>query len=413
MGKPWRKMTRLILPVVVCLVVAVVGDSSAQGNTQVAATPSEDVSQHSIVKREAKRRKKQNGERRKRRRKMNPSKAGRKRGGARGQPKKMKSGRRRARGKDQGKRKKKKDGRRRARKGGQNAKTKKKRSKGRGTRKRPVKKGRKIEKGRSKQKKKKKSGSKTEKEKKQRRKRKRNFFKNQRQNETQTSINYTECTMKMKEFASRIKKAGNLERQSKRITDFKKINDNKKAKKGNFNKTLTTLISSLGGNTSSPSCRTSGVNFTDQLTILNNCMKNIESNCSLEMSTEEMAEIKACEDAGKALFEEVDNCIKPSKTLEDSCTCFIALANTNLDIVKSCNISGKNNAAKDAKKICTSGFGACKKAEAAVVNIVDQCKPEKKCVTPNHTSPSSTVPPISTPSLRNRQFLRLWRNHLN
>ena len=36
----------------------------------------------------------------------------------------------------------------------------------------------------------------------------------------------------MKEFASRIKKAGNLERQSKRITDFKKINDNKKAKVG-------------------------------------------------------------------------------------------------------------------------------------------------------------------------------------
>ena len=94
----------------------------------------------------------------------------------------------------------------------------------------------------------------------------------------------------------------------------------------------------------------------DQLTTLNNCMKNIESNCSLEMSTEEMAEIKACEDAGKALFKEVDNCIKPSKTLEDSCTCFIALTNDNLDVVKSCNISGKNNAAKDAKKICTSGW---------------------------------------------------------
>ena len=39
--------------------------------------------------------------------------------------------------------------------------------------------------------------------------------------------------MKMKEFASRIKKAGNLERQSKRITDFKKINDNKKGKVSN------------------------------------------------------------------------------------------------------------------------------------------------------------------------------------
>ena len=36
--------------------------------------------------------------------------------------------------------------------------------------------------------------------------------------------------MKMKEFASRIKKAGNIVRQSKRVTDFKKINDNKKGK---------------------------------------------------------------------------------------------------------------------------------------------------------------------------------------
>ena len=44
------------------------------------------------------------------------------------------------------------------------------------------------------------------------------------------SINYTQCAMKMKEFASRIKKAGNLVRQSKRITDFMKINNKKKEK---------------------------------------------------------------------------------------------------------------------------------------------------------------------------------------
>jgi len=185
--------------------------------------------------------------------------------------------------------------------------------------------------------------------------------------------------MKMKEFASRIKKAGNLERQSKRITDFKKINDNKKGKKGNFNSTLLTLTTALGGNTSSPQCRTGGVNYTEQLETLSNCMKNIESNCTLEMSSNDTTEIKACEEAGKKLFKEVDNCIKPSKSLEDSCTCFAALTNDNLDIVKSCNISGKNAAAKDAKKMCTSGFSACKKAEAAVVNIVDQCKPQKKC----------------------------------
>ena len=44
------------------------------------------------------------------------------------------------------------------------------------------------------------------------------------------NINYTECVMQMKEFASRIKKAGNLERQAKRIKNFQKINDDKKGK---------------------------------------------------------------------------------------------------------------------------------------------------------------------------------------
>ena len=59
----------------------------------------------------------------------------------------------------------------------------------------------------------------------------RNAKKLQKLNRNQRQgINYTECAMQMKEFASRIKKAGNLERQAKRITDFKKINDNKKGK---------------------------------------------------------------------------------------------------------------------------------------------------------------------------------------
>merc|ERR1711936_1535854 len=36
-------------------------------------------------------------------------------------------------------------------------------------------------------------------------------------------INYEECAMKMKDFASRIKKAGNLDRQAIRINKFKDI----------------------------------------------------------------------------------------------------------------------------------------------------------------------------------------------
>ena len=84
-------------------------------------------------------------------------------------------------------------------------------------------------------------------------------------------------------------------------------------------------------------------------------MKDIESGCNLEMTTNETEEIAKCKAAGEALFGEVDNCLKPSKSLDESCQCFSQLTKDNLATVKSCNISGKNAAAKDAKKICTSG----------------------------------------------------------
>merc|ERR1711910_114829 len=67
-------------------------------------------------------------------------------------------------------------------------------------------------------------------------------------------INYEECAMKMKDFASRIKKAGNLDRQAIRINKFKDIPSTKKGKKGDFNTTLATLTTALGGNKSAPAC---------------------------------------------------------------------------------------------------------------------------------------------------------------
>ena len=84
-------------------------------------------------------------------------------------------------------------------------------------------------------------------------------------------------------------------------------------------------------------------------------MEDIESGCTLEMSANDTAEIDNCMNAGKALFEEVDKCLKPSKTLDESCTCFGELTKDNLDKVKGCNITAKNNMAKEAKKMCTSG----------------------------------------------------------
>ena len=74
------------------------------------------------------------------------------------------------------------------------------------------------------------NGKKKTEEKRKRRKNTRKSSTRVRGARTKQSINYTQCAMKMKEFASRIKKAGNIVRQSKRVTDFKKINDNKKGK---------------------------------------------------------------------------------------------------------------------------------------------------------------------------------------
>ena len=85
-------------------------------------------------------------------------------------------------------------------------------------------------------------------------------------------------------------------------------------------------------------------------------MMDIESSCKLDMSSNDTADVAACEKAGKDLFAEVDDCIKPSKTLIESCTCFMGLSTDNLDKVKSCDLKTKNTMVVQAKKNCTSGM---------------------------------------------------------
>ena len=93
----------------------------------------------------------------------------------------------------------------------------------------------------------------------------------------QENTNFSSCVDVMKKFASRIKRAANIERQVKRIESFKKINEKKVLKvkcyfekypypyyffqKGNFNKTLSILTSALGGNISNPQCSKEGFGF--------------------------------------------------------------------------------------------------------------------------------------------------------
>ena len=98
----------------------------------------------------------------------------------------------------------------------------------------------------------------------------------------------------------------------------------------------------------------------DQLKTLDNCMTDIEASCTFEMDSNVTAEVTACQDAGKALFTEVDKCLKPSLALADACSCFGNLTNTNLDKVKACNITAANSAVTSSKKKCTQGLGSFK-----------------------------------------------------
>ena len=93
--------------------------------------------------------------------------------------------------------------------------------------------------------------------------------------------------------------------------------------------------------------------FIEHLETLDKCMADIESSCNFVMSDNDTAEITKCGMAGKSLTEEIDACIKPSKTAAESCDCFINLSTVNLEICKSCNISAMNDASKNAKKKCT------------------------------------------------------------
>ena len=67
------------------------------------------------------------------------------------------------------------------------------------------------------------------------------------------------------------------------------------------------------------------------------------------------ADITECQNAGKKFTKAVDECVKPSKSLEASCTCFIDLKNDTLEKVKNCNISEKVKKVKEATQNCTTG----------------------------------------------------------
>jgi len=204
-------------------------------------------------------------------------------------------------------------------------------------------------------------------------KRNRNNDKN-RQNSTLPS-----CFSKMFKYASKYKKAGNIFRQVKRTEGNKDKIEKKGKKKGDFNSTLMTLTSALGGNKTAPKCpgnSTASRQFADTLTLLDKCEADIDAACKFPNVT-----IKTdCKDAAQKFLNDTDACLKPSLSDADACSCFDALdLDATLAIIDGCSTKADNDAVLAEKNKCKSKFAECKKAEDSSVGLVNTCKEQLKC----------------------------------
>ena len=93
----------------------------------------------------------------------------------------------------------------------------------------------------------------------------------------------------------------------------------------------------------------------DQLDTLAACFKDIETSCTMNISESQLAKAKDCLESAKALTNEIDSCIKPSKSSVQSCSCFAELNDNNLESVIECDIYELSEIAKSEKNECSKG----------------------------------------------------------
>ena len=87
-----------------------------------------------------------------------------------------------------------------------------------------------------------------------------------------------------------------------------------------------------------------------------------------------LAELETCETLAKNFTSDFGECFKSNKPIEDSCLCTEAISESEVELLKACDVNKEFNAAKDAKGECFTAFSKCKKAEDAAVEGIDTCK---------------------------------------
>merc|ERR1711973_424687 len=196
----------------------------------------------------------------------------------------------------------------------------------------------------------------------------------------ETRQQFDNCFPKIFSYTKMLKKSRNIQQQFTRINGTKDKIAGKAGKKDDFNGTLTTLVASLGGNKTNPRCSNTSRAYQDTLNTLDGCSKEVEDACKFPFDDAKLAELKVCYDVASELRQKTEECLKPSLTDAEGCTCFNDLSlDSQVSAVKNCSIDSENSEALKAKNGCKKKFSACKKAEDDSISLVDTCKEKIKC----------------------------------
>merc|ERR1712227_749762 len=130
----------------------------------------------------------------------------------------------------------------------------------------------------------------------------------------ETRQQFDNCFPKIFAYTKMLKKSRNIQQQFTRINGTKDKIAGKAGKKDDFNGTLTTLVSSLGGNKTNPRCSNTSRAYQDTLSTLDGCSKEVEDACKFPFDDAKLAELKVCYDVASELRQKTEECLKPSLT---------------------------------------------------------------------------------------------------
>jgi len=174
-------------------------------------------------------------------------------------------------------------------------------------------------------------------------------------------------------------KVKNFLSQFTRVEKFQKTANSKSGKKGLFGPIINRIREAGGGNLSSLKCNGNSTNngaqaMTNLTLALGSCEKQINQSCATEIPTFDTSAAETCK-ANMTTFDKMlKKCIALTGT--DACNCWNDQSFTSVVAsVKKCDFSAENKKMTAAKKSCIKAFGACRKFEDSVSEVISACSP--------------------------------------